>query len=206
MNIADQLKLFYRKFGEPQDNSKIVPAEALDRLNESRRTLAILLKYYNVKDYITAAGGETYWTMRDDFLGLYETARDCVTYDGEPVALKTLAEWATLTKDNSPLRSNARIGMLHGREFYLHPAAESGKEMKWWCYATPPDLPAITGGDAYLTDEQAMLMALDAAIKARGEYGESVPETMAMEYRELYKEIKRKAKPTGPRLENDPDK
>ncbi len=203
MNITDQLTMFFRKFGEPQDNSKITPEEALARVNDSRRFLAILLKYYNAKDYITADGGETYWTMRDDFLGLYDTARDCVTYDGLPVELKTLAEWNSLIRGVLPLGTR-RIGMLHGREFYLHPSAEDGKQIVWWIYATPPDLPAITGGDAYLTDEQAYLVVLDAAIKARGDYGENVPATMTNEYQMLYKEVKRKARPAGPRIENSP--
>jgi hypothetical protein len=205
MNIADQIALFYERFGEPAANSKITTASALLRINLSRRNLATKIKFYDVKDSVTAAGSETYWTLRDDFLGLYLKAKDCVTYDGYPVTLKGLAEWASIKSGNVNIISNStRLGMLHGRTFYIHPAAEAGKVVEWWGYGVPPELPAVTGPDAYLTDEQAELTVLDAVIKAKADSGDAISQILMDDFKELRTEIKKKAQPMGPRLEDAP--
>ena len=206
MNIEDQLVLFYELYGEPADNSKISAAEALRRINRSRRNLAIKLKFYDVKDSITATGGEGYFTMREDFLGLYERARDCAFYDSVPMKLKTLANWGEITNSGIPIGLvQPRYGMMHGRTFYVYPPCEAGKVLMWWGYGVPPALGAVSSGDAYLTDSQAELTVMDAAIKARGETGEAIPQTMVEDYRELRAEIRRKAQSQGPRLEPAPE-
>jgi hypothetical protein len=205
MNIEDQLELFFEVYGEPADNSKITPQQALGRINRSRRNLATKLKFYDVKDSITAAGGEGYWTMREDFLGIYEKARDCVFYDGKPVIMKTLADWGEITNDLSISVYGPRYGMLHGRTFYIYPPAQAGKITTWWAYGVPPSLGALTGGDAYLTDIQAELTVRDAALEARAENGEIIPERMERVYKELYNEVKKKATSQGPRLEPAPE-
>lgn len=206
MIIEDQLELFFLKFGEAQSNSKLTAEEGLIYLNLSRRKLAIETKFYDVKDHITATGGETYWTWRGDFLGLDESQKECVTYDGMPVTLKSLGEWASIINGLViGWRARLRYGMVRGNTFYIHPAAEAGKKIVWWGYGIPDKLGAITGPDAYLTDEQAIATVLDAAMSAREDAGESVGAVLARDRNDFVKAIKKQRISQGPRLEEPPE-
>jgi hypothetical protein len=201
MTIDDQLLLFFFRYGEPYGNSKVSPEQALAAINNSRRSVAQEAKFYDVKDSITALGDEEYWTMRDDFLGLWEEAKDCVVYDGQPVTLKTLADWASLKNGRLVnIYNNAyRYGMLHGKQFYLWPLAEAGKVIEWWGYGTAPALAAITGGDAYLTSEQAEATVLDAVVKTKDANGDNISQLLLVDRAAAIKRITKKI--AGPRLE-----
>lgn len=218
MTIPDQLKLFFRRFGEPQGSSRITELEAIDRINEARLRLAREVKFYNVVDSNKDTGGvvtdgtltddgETYWTMRDDFLGFYDNVRDSVTYDGAPVILTTRENWKDIVSGNAEeigIASDKRMGSLCGNVFYLYPAEEAGAVMAWWGYGVPPKLVGITGGDAYLTDEQATMTILDAVITAKDDTGNPVGEKIKEDLRDLKIEVKRRAAPPSVRLEPPP--
>lgn len=201
MIIADQISLFFRKFRQESTNSNLEPEDALDCINESRETEAAETRFYDVKDTITAAGGETEWTLLDTFLGL-DGARDSVTCNGIPVVMKTLADWATLISGETDTNPNRVYGMLRGNTFHRYPAAEAGDVMVWWGAALPPELPAVTGPDAYLNNLQARVTVYGAVIEALEDAGEQPGQVLIAKYARLKKLIK---PPAGPRLENAPE-
>lgn len=208
MIIADQLVLFFKKVREKATNSALTAEEGLEYINGSRRSEAAETKFYDVKDSITADGGETYFTLLDTFLDLQD-ARDCVTRNGYPVVIESLAEWATLTNNGflpmvAGMTEAGGIGMLHGNTFYVYPAAVAGDVFVWWGAAEPPALPDVTGPDVYLNNIQAELTILGAAIEALEDLGERPGEVLISKYKRLKKIVKDKAKPRGPRLENAP--
>jgi len=206
MIIADQLTLFFKKIRETQANSKLSAEEGLDYINDSRQTEAAETRFYDIKDTVTADGGETYWTLRDDFLGL-QAARDCVTCNGKAVTIKTLAEWATITDGTvlNVLAADERWGMMHGNTFYVYPAAVAGDVMVWWGYGEPPELAAITGPDVYLNNTQARLTVLGAAIAALEDTGELPGQALVGQYVRLKKIVSKRGQPRGPRLEFPPE-
>lgn len=206
MTIDDQITLFFKKIRESQGNSRLTADEALDYLNDSRRSVALVSKFYDVRDTITAAGGETYWTLRDDLLGLID-ARDCVTRNGYPVTIKAKADWETQTQGATlnALCANESWGMLQGNTFYIYPPAKSGDIMVWQGYGEPPQLTTTTGGDAYLNNTQAETTVLDAAVNALEDLGGLPGPILMARLQRLTKEISKRAKPRGPRLENAPD-
>lgn len=203
MIIADQISLFFRKFRQASTNSNLEPGDALDYINESRETEAAETRFYDVKDTITAVGGETEWTLLDTFLGL-DGARDSVTCNGIPVVMKTLADWAEFISGQSVvgIDANTVYGMLHGNTFYRYPAAQAGDVMVWWGAALPPALPAVTGPDAYLNNIQARVTVYGAVIDALEDNGEQPGQVLVAKYARLKKLIIPKA---GPRLENAPE-
>ena len=200
MIIADQISLFFRKFRQESTNSNLEPEDALDCINESRETEAADTRFYDVKDTITAAGGETEWTLLDTFLGL-DGARDCVTCNGIPVVMKTLADWATLIAGQTivGVDVNTVYGMLRGNTFYRYPAAAAGDVMVWWGAALPPDLPAVEGPDVYLNNIQARVTVYGAVIEALEDAGEQPGQVLLAKYARLKKLITPKA---VPRLED----
>ena len=203
MIIADQISLFFRKFRQADGNSNLEPEDALEYINAARRSEAAETRFYDVKDTITAAGGETEWTLLDTFLGL-DKGRDCVTCNGAPVVMKPFAEWATLIDGTiiTGISTDMVYGMLRGNTFYRYPAAEAGDVMVWWGAALPPALPAVTGPDAYLNDLQAEVTVLGAAIEALEDAGEQPGQVLIAKYARLKKLITPAA---GPRLENAPE-
>jgi len=205
MIIDEQIKLFFKKIREPQDNSTLTEDDALEYINDSRRSIADETKFYDVKDKVTADGGETYFTLLNTFLGL-QNARDSVTRNGYPIVIKHLANWASLTSNGviRPLAMNETWGMLHGNTFYVHPPAEAGDEFVWWGSAEPPALPAVTGPDVYLNNVQAELTVLDAAINALEDLNEAPGPVLVARYKTIKKSVSKKP-PMGPRLENAPN-
>ena len=203
MTIADQIELFFRKLRQTAANSNLDADDALDYINSARRKLAVKTRFYDVKDTITAAGGETDWTLLDTFLGL-DAARDRVTCNGIPLVMKTLADWATITSGTEilPAYGNVVYGMLRGNTFYRYPAAAAGDAMVWWGAALPPDLPAVTGQDAYLNDVQAEATVLEAAVDALEDAGEQPGAKLLSDRADLIKSI---TPERGPRLENAPE-
>lgn len=206
MIIDEQIALFYRRLRESQTNSRITPEEALEYINGSRRSLAADIKFYQVEDRITAAGGETYWTMRDDFLEPI-AARDWATCNGYPIIIKSKAEWATITNGTilPVLPAQERWGMVDGKQFYTYPAAQSGDVFRWRGCGIPPALPAVSGPDVYTDDIEAELIVLDAVMDALEDLNREPGPRLEKKYNELKKMVKRRARPRGPRLEHAPD-
>lgn len=204
MIIADQLSLFFRKIREPEGNSSLTAEQALEYINDSRRSIAVETKFYDVKDSVTASGGEASFTLLNTFLGL-QGARDSVTRNGYPVILKTLAEWASITNNSilPGVAQNETWGMLVGNTFYVYPVANAGDAFVWWGQAEPPALPDTDGPDAYLTDVQAELTVLDAAINALEDLSETPGPVLINRYKMLIKQVKKRVI-SGPRLENAP--
>lgn len=206
MIIEEQLNLFYRKLRETISNSRITPEEALDRINDSRRSIAVETKFYQVEDRITAVGGETQWTMRDDFIEPIK-ARDWAKCNGQPVTIKDMSEWATITNGSIiPQRFSSYVwGMLDGKQFYRYPAATVGDVMRWRGCGIPPPLPAVTGPDVYTDDIEAELIVLDAVIDALEDINREPGKRLMDKYNSLKREVKRRAHPKGARRENAPE-
>ena len=206
MIIADQLLLFYRKIREAQTNSRIEPTEAIARINDAREEEAGQGKFYRISDTITAGGGETYWTLRDDFLGPI-AARDWATINGKAITIKSKADWASKVQGAvvPALGLNEVWGMLDGNTFYIYPSAAAGDVLLWYGYALPPALPDITGPDAYLTNPQARLTVMVAAAQALEDLGASPGKMLLTSIAEQRKQVKDKAKVRGARLENAPE-
>ena len=207
MTIQDQISLFFRRFNEPSENGRLTSEQALEYINDSRISLAEKIKFYHIKDKITAGGGETYWTFRDDFLGPVEGVREWATYNGYPIIMKPKGEWAELTSGiliNIAINANM-LGMYDRNIFHINFEASSGDELEWRGYGRPPLLGAVTGVDAYLTSEQAMLTVLDAVVTAKDDVGDRIGQRLWEDYKELKQSIKTKAENNGPRLENAPD-
>lgn len=209
MIIADQITLFFTRLGEDEANSRVTPAQALARINSSRQIVAGKTRFYDVKDSTvdddgvsTVVGGETEFTLADTFLGLQD-ARDSVTRNGYPVTMKSLAEWATIINETIP-SGNESWGMLHGNTFYVWPAAVAGDIFVWWGAAEPPALAAVTGPDVYLNNQQASATVLDAVISAREDFKEPVGPKLVADYKDLEKQITKKGRAAGPRLESAP--
>lgn len=214
MNIPDQLALFYRRFGEKADNSRLTPEEALEYINDARRHEALETKFYDIKDSIGGAaatgaerviGGEGYFTMRPDFYGIWDKARDTVTRNGVPVTIKTFSEWNGVTGSQAPIgaMNGESYGMLHGNTFYVYPPMAANEEITWWGYGAPPALGAVTGGDAYLNDNQAELTVLSAVIDAKEDLGLQASQALYRRYAELRKQLTRRT-PRGPILDPAP--
>jgi len=205
MIIDEQMALFYRRLREAQTNSRITPEEALDRINDSRRSIAVDTKFYNVKDSITASGGETYWTLLDSFIGPIE-ARDWATCNGKPIVMKDKSEWATITNGIiiPVLATQEKWGMLDGKQFYIYPMAQNGDVMAWRGYGIPPALPAVTGPDAYTDDVEAELIVLDAVMDALEDIGNTPGKRLETKYARLLAAVKKRARPRGARREAAP--
>lgn len=205
MIIADQIELFFDSIREAAANSGYTPAQALTRINRSRRRVAVKTRFYDVKDKVSAVGGETYFTLLDTFIDLQD-ARDVVTRNGFPVTIKGLAEWAGITSGNiNVLSAASSYGMLNGNTFYVYPAANAGDVFEWWGAAEPPALPDVTGPDVHLNNTQAEATVLDAAETALEDLGERPGPVLQRQLAEAMLAIKRRAKPRGPRLENAPE-
>lgn len=206
MTIDEQLELFYRKLRETISNSRITPEDALARINDSRRSIAVETKFYQVEDSVTAVGSETSWTLRDDFIEPVK-ARDWATCNGKPVVMKDLSEWATITNGAIiPQRYGSYAwGMLDGKQFHRYPAASPGDVMKWRGAGIPPDLPATTGPDAYTDDIEAELIVLDAVIDALEDINHEPGPRLIKRYDNIKREVKRRARPRGARRENAPE-
>jgi len=207
MTIDDQIILFFLRFGEPADNSKETPATALIRINSKRRSLALELKFYKVRDYFTCVGGETYFTFTDTFFGPNEKVRDWAIYDGYPLDVRPQANWKTITgnKIASTLLNTKRMGMLERNIFHINFTAEAGKLIEWYGYGRPPRLGAVSGPDVYLTDEQAEMTVLGAVIQAKEDAGDRIGQTLYDDFNALKKSVKKTAKAMGARLEPDPE-
>lgn len=214
MTIAEQLALFYRRYGETQNNSRITPEDALARINDARRHEALETKFYDIKDSIGGAtaegafrvlGGEGYFTMRPDFYGIWEKSRDSVTRNGIPVTIKTFSEWNSITGLMAPIgaMNGESYGMMHGNTFYIYPPAVANEEFIWWGYGAPPALGAITGPDAYLNDNQAELTVLSAVIDAKEDIGAQASQSVHRRHAELRKLLTRRT-PRGPILDPAP--
>ena len=206
MTIDEQLELFYRKLRETITNSRVTPEEALARINDSRRSIAVETKFYQVEDSVTAVGGETYWTLRDDFIEPIK-ARDWATVNGKPIVIKDRSEWPTITNGAIiPQRYGSYSwGMLDGKGFYMYPAVSAGDVIKWRGCGIPPALPAVTGPDVYTDDIEAELIVLDAVIAALEDTNHEPGPRLEKRYENIKREVKRRARPRGARRENAPE-
>ena len=209
MTIQDQLILFFLRFGEPADNSKYTPEQALIYINSKRRTLSKELKFYKVKDYIEeVTAGRTYWTLPDNFFGPRPGVKDWAIYDGVPLIEKPQTSWAQIVSDsviNNPVYNDDRFCMLENNIFHINFESEAGKKIEWYGYGRPPELGDVTGPDVYLTDEQAELTVLAAVLAAKDDAGDKIGQILYDDYKEAKKTIKGGVDPMGPRLEPPPD-
>jgi len=202
MIIADQLTLFYFSIGEEQANSAITAENALLRINFSRKKVAAEALFYLITDKITATeNGTSEFTLLPTFISLQE-ARDVITRNDKPVRMKSLAEWATITEAAfvNILALDETWAMLNGNILSIYPTTTVGDEFKLRGAAEPPDLPAITGPDAYLNNREAMACVYDAAETALGDLNEKIPIKLEKNLAVMLKSIK---PPRGPRLENN---
>jgi len=207
MTIDNQIALFFLRFGEPSDNSKISTAQALLYINSQRRKQGLELKFYKVRDYFTCVGTETSWTLTDDFYGPNPSVRDWAIYDGVPLKIKQQTNWKTITGTGTinTLVTSQRFGMLERNIFHINFIAEAGKLIEWYGYGRPPMLGAIIGPDAYLTDEQAEMTVFGAVIMAKSDSGDRIEQTLYDDFKSAKSAIKKLATPMGTRLEPDPD-
>ena len=206
MTIDDQITLFYRKIREEQSNSRIDSNEALDRINGGRRRVALKTRFYNFTDNVTAIGGESYFTLKDDFHPA--EVKDWASIDGKPVTMKDKADWVTKTNGFilQLLSPWERWGMIDGNTFYVYPPAVAGEFFEWRGYGVPPPLPEISGADIYTNDAQAECCVLDAAIETLEDLGGTPGPVLVKQYNDGIKELKKRAsRGDGPRLENAPD-
>jgi len=203
MIIEDQIELFKIKFGEP-GSCRFTDDQIVTMLNGRRELEAIETKFYDVVDSITAAGGETYGTLRDDFIDLWPD-REAVTYDDKPVIMKPLVLWNSLGYQGE-LGANinaSRYGMKLGKTFNIYPAADAGGKIKWRGYGLPTKLGGTAGADAYLTNGEARLTVLGAVIEAKTDSGLIVPQQQYDDYKRLRKHIEKISNPQGPRLHEE---
>ena len=208
MTIQAQLALFFLRFGEPADNSKVSPDQALGYINLKRDTESKELKFYKIKDFVAAtSGGETKWTFGDNFFGPRPGVKDWAIYDGAPLIEKPQTIWAEITSSNAisnPIYNNNRFFMYENNIFHINFEAEAGKRIEWLGYGRPPELGALTGPDVYLTREQAQLTVFAAVIAAKNDAGDRIGQTLYDDYKKLEKAISAIVDPFGARLEPPP--
>ncbi len=203
MIIDEQLELFFRRYRQARANADLTDDNALAYINDARASLAVKIRFFRIDDKITATGGETYWTMKQDFEPL--EIRDWATCNGIPIIIKSMAEWETLVSSGYIGITNEVWGVLDKGTFRRYPAAVVGDLMRWKGTGAPPALPDTTGPDVYLYDAEARLAVLEAVITAIEDNNGTPGPVLLRDHAELKGKVEKNAKPRGARLHNAAD-